>query len=117
MGHMPCTYTERPGWSQHRGWTPEGRIAPGGVVVDPYASWLNAGDNAWQLTAATLVGLMSIPALAVMYGGLVQKKWAMNTVLMVFTTFCLVLISWVLHGAYSATRPNRARRASRCSTG
>ena len=64
--------------------------------MDPYASWLNAGDNAWQMTAATLVGLMSIPALAVLYGGLVQKKWAMNTVIMVFVTFCLVLITWVL---------------------
>jgi Amt family ammonium transporter len=64
--------------------------------VVPYPSWLNAGDNSWQLTAATLVGLMSIPALAVIYGGLVQKKWAMNTVLMVFSTFCLVLIAWVL---------------------
>jgi ammonium transporter, Amt family len=64
--------------------------------VDPYAGWLNAGDNAWQMTAATLVGLMSIPALAVLYGGLVQKKWAMNTVLMVFATFCLTLITWVL---------------------
>jgi Amt family ammonium transporter len=39
---------------------------------------------------------MSIPALAVLYGGLVQKKWAMNTTLMVFVTFCLVLITWVL---------------------
>jgi ammonium transporter, Amt family len=48
------------------------------------------------MTAATLVGLMSIPGLAVLYGGLVQKKWAMNTVLMVFSTFCLVLITWVL---------------------
>src|SRR3984885_11638175 len=48
------------------------------------------------MTAATLVGLMSIPALAVLYGGLVQKKWAMNTVLMVFVTFCLTLIVWVL---------------------
>jgi Amt family ammonium transporter len=64
--------------------------------VNPYPSWLNAGDNSWQMTAATLVGLMSIPALAVLYGGLVQKKWAMNTVLMVFSTFCLVLITWVL---------------------
>ncbi len=62
----------------------------------PYPTWLNAGDNSWQLTAATLVGLMSIPALAAIYGGLVQKKWAMNTVLMVFSTFCLVLIAWVL---------------------
>jgi ammonium transporter, Amt family len=66
--------------------------------VIPYPSWLNAGDNSWQMTAATLVGLMSIPALAVLYGGLVQKKWAINTVMMVFTTFCLVLITWVLWG-------------------
>ena len=66
--------------------------------MSPYPSWLNAGDNSWQMTAATLVGLMSIPALAVLYGGLVQKKWAMNTVMMVFTTFGLVLITWVLWG-------------------
>jgi Amt family ammonium transporter len=48
------------------------------------------------MTAATLVGLMSIPALAVLYGGLVQRKWAVNTMLMVFSTFCLTLIVWVL---------------------
>jgi ammonium transporter, Amt family len=64
--------------------------------VIPYPTWLGSGDNAWQMTAATLVGLMSIPALAVLYGGLVQKKWAMNTVMMVFCTFCLTLITWVL---------------------
>src|ERR1700753_480049 len=50
------------------------------------------------MTAATFVGLMSIPALAVLYGGLVQKKWIMNTVMMVFTTFGLVLVVWVLWG-------------------
>jgi ammonium transporter, Amt family len=66
--------------------------------VIPYPTWLSSGDNAWQMTAATLVGLMSIPALAVLYGGLVQKKWAMNTTLMVFVTFGLVLIVWVLWG-------------------
>ncbi|HEY6279012.1 MAG TPA: ammonium transporter [Streptosporangiaceae bacterium] len=73
-------------------WTAHG----GRRSVNPYASWLSSGDNAWQMTAATLVGLMSIPALAVMYGGLVQKKWAVNTMLMVFCTFCLTLIVWVL---------------------
>ena len=62
----------------------------------PYANWLSSGDNAWQMTAATLVGLMSIPGLAVLYGGLVQKKWAVNTMMMVFCTFCLVLITWAL---------------------
>jgi Amt family ammonium transporter len=64
--------------------------------VNPYPSWLSSGDNSWQMTAATLVGLMSIPALAVLYGGLVQKKWALNTMMMVFTTFGLVLVTWVL---------------------
>ena len=62
----------------------------------PYAHWLSSGDNAWQMTAATLVGLMSIPALAVLYGGIVQRKWAVNTMMMVFSAFCLTLIVWVL---------------------
>jgi Amt family ammonium transporter len=64
--------------------------------VSPYPSWLFSGDNAWQMTAATLVGLMSIPALAVLYGGIVQKKWAVNTMMMVFSAFSLTLIVWVL---------------------
>jgi ammonium transporter, Amt family len=64
--------------------------------VVPYPSWLSSGDNAWQLTAATLVGLMSIPALAVLYGGIVQRKWAVNTMMMVFSAFALTLIVWVL---------------------
>jgi ammonium transporter, Amt family len=64
----------------------------------PYPDWLNSGDNAWQLVAATLVGLMSIPGIAVLYGGIVQKKWAVNTMLMAFTGFSLVLVVWVLWG-------------------
>src|SRR5690348_18230189 len=96
MGHMPCRNTERPGRSQHRRWTPKARMPTGGIV-NPYPSWLNAGDNAWQLVAATLVGLMSIPALAVLYAGLVQRKWAVNAMMMVFSAFCLTLIVWVLY--------------------
>ena len=64
----------------------------------PYPSWLNAGDNAWQLTAGTLVGLMSIPGLAVLYGGVVQKRWAINSAMMAFYGFSIVLIVWVLWG-------------------
>jgi ammonium transporter, Amt family len=64
----------------------------------PYPDWLNSGDNAWQLVAATLVGLMSLPGIAVLYGGIVQKKWAVNTMLMAFTGFSLVLVVWVLWG-------------------
>jgi Amt family ammonium transporter len=64
--------------------------------MNPYPPWLNAGDNAWQLVAATLVGLMSIPGLAILYGGIVQRKWAVNTMLMAFTGFSLVLLVWML---------------------
>jgi Amt family ammonium transporter len=48
------------------------------------------------LVAATLVGLMSLPGIAVLYAGIVQKKWAVNTMLMAFTGFSLVLVVWVL---------------------
>lgn len=66
------------------------------MIPDP--SWLNSGDNAWQLTAATLVGLMSIPGLAILYGGAVQKRWAVNSAMMAFYGFAMVLIVWVLWG-------------------
>lgn len=59
-------------------------------------SWLNAGDNAWQISAASLVGLQSIPGLAVMYAGIVKRKWAINSAFMVFYAFAATLIVWVL---------------------
>ncbi len=59
-------------------------------------AWLNTGDNAWQLTAATVVGLQSIPGLVVLYGGIVKKKWAINSAFMAFYAFAAVLIAWIL---------------------
>src|SRR5271165_3650747 len=61
-----------------------------------YPSWLNAGDNAWQMTAATFVGLMSLPGLAVLYGGVMQKRWSVNSMMLTFVAFCLVLVAWCL---------------------
>ncbi len=60
--------------------------------------WLNSGDTAWQLTSATLVGLMSLPGLAILYGGLVKKKWALNASVMCFYAFAIVLVCWSLWG-------------------
>src|SRR5271169_4815245 len=68
----------------------------GATSYVPYPSWLNPGDNTWQLTAATFVGLMSLPALAVLYASIVPKKWAVNILAMMFAGFSLVLIAWVL---------------------
>src|SRR5947207_1698372 len=62
----------------------------------PYEAWLNPGDNAWQMTAATFVGLMSVPGLAVLYGGVMQKRWSVNSMMLTFVAFCLVLVAWVL---------------------
>lgn len=58
--------------------------------------WLNTGDNAWQLTSASLVGLMSIPGLMVLYGGMVKRKWAINSAFMALYAFAAVLVCWVI---------------------
>ena len=50
------------------------------------------------MTAATLVGLMSVPGLAVLYGGVMQKRWSINSMMLTFATFATVLIVWVLWG-------------------
>jgi len=62
-----------------------------------YPHWLNPGDNAWQMTAATLVGLMSVPGLVVLYGGVMQKRWSVNSMMLAFIAFALVLVVWVLY--------------------
>jgi Amt family ammonium transporter len=63
-------------------------------------SWLNAGDTGWQLTAATLVGIQSVPGLAILYAGLMKRKWALNSSMMVLYAFAMTLIVWTLW-AYS----------------
>lgn len=57
--------------------------------------WLSKGDNAWQLTAATLVGLQSVPGLVILYGSIVKKKWAINSAFMALYAFAAVLVCWV----------------------
>jgi ammonium transporter, Amt family len=61
-------------------------------------SWLSSGDTSWQITAATLVGLMSVPGLAVLYGGVMQKRWSINSMILTFATFSVVLVVWVIWG-------------------
>ncbi|KAL8100736.1 ammonium transporter 2 member 5-like [Apium graveolens] len=57
--------------------------------------WMNKGDNAWQLTAATLVGIQSVPGLVILYGSIVKKKWAVNSAFMALYAFAAVLVCWV----------------------
>jgi Amt family ammonium transporter len=66
------------------------------MALVPSPHWLDTGDNAWQLAAATFVGLQSIPGLTVLYGGVVKKKWAINSAFMSIYAFASVLVVWVL---------------------
>jgi len=58
----------------------------------------NKGDTAWMLTATVLVLLMTIPGLALFYGGLVRTKNMLSMLMQVFYTVCVVVIIWVLYG-------------------
>lgn len=58
--------------------------------------WLDKGDNAWQLTAASFVALQSVPGLVILYAGWVKHKWAINSAFMAFYAFCMVLVFWCL---------------------
>src|SRR5579863_9486790 len=64
------------------------------LVASP--KWLDTGSNAWQMAAATFVGLQSIPGLVILYGGIVKKKWALNSAFMAIYAFAAVMIVWVL---------------------
>ena len=62
----------------------------------------NKGDTAWMLTSSALVMLMTIPGLALYYGGLVRTKNMLSVLMQVFYTVCIVSVIWVLYG-YSLT--------------
>ncbi len=63
---------------------------------------LDTGDTAWMIVATALVMLMTVPGLALFYGGLAKRKDVLNTIAMSFVTYCLVSLLWVVFG-YSAT--------------
>src|SRR6202166_4309473 len=66
------------------------------MALVPSPKWLDSGNNAWQLAAATFVALQSVPGLTVLYGGIVKKKWAINSAFMSIYAFASVLVVWVL---------------------
>jgi len=58
----------------------------------------NKGDTAWMLVATVLVLLMTIPGLALFYGGLVRTKNMLSVLMQVFAIVCLVTIVWCIYG-------------------
>src|SRR5262249_40587258 len=72
------------------------------------AATINKGDTTWMLIATILVILMTIPGLALFYGGLVRSKNVLSVLTQVFLCFSMIAILWVIYGysiAFSGGNP------------
>lgn len=69
-----------------------------GVCGSVHADTLDSGDTAWMLTATALVLFMTLPGLALFYGGLVRTKNALSVLMQCFAICCLMSLLWVIAG-------------------
>jgi Amt family ammonium transporter len=67
---------------------------------------LDSGDTAWMLTSTALVLMMTIPGLALFYGGMVRRKNVIATVAQSFAITCLVTVLWMIVGYTTAFTTN-----------
>lgn len=67
-------------------------------TVEQMATMVDKGDTAWMLTSSVLVLLMSIPALALFYGGLVRAKNMLSVLMQVFMIVSVAALVWVCWG-------------------
>jgi len=72
--------------------------APAAAPAAATAPKVDKGDTTWMMTATALVILMTIPGLALFYGGMVRAKNALSVLMQVFVTFCLISVVWVIYG-------------------
>ena len=73
-------------------------VIPGMALADEAAPVLNSGDTAWMLVASLLVLFMTIPGLALFYGGMVRSKNLLSVLMQCFAITCLISILWVIYG-------------------
>ena len=62
------------------------------------SSEINSGDTAWILTATALVLFMTLPGLALFYGGLVRTQNVLSVLMQCFAICCIVSVVWVVYG-------------------
>jgi len=67
---------------------------------------LDSGDTAWMLTSSALVLLMTVPGLALFYGGMVRRKNVLATMAQSFAATCLITVLWMIIGYSIAFTPN-----------
>jgi Amt family ammonium transporter len=73
-------------------------IEPAFAADPPKPPTPNKGDTAWMLVSSVLVLLMTVPGLALFYGGLVRTKNMLSVLMQVFAIVCVVAIIWVVYG-------------------
>src|SRR5690348_14483793 len=87
-------------------------LGAAGAILLPIAAWaadekpkLDTGDTAWMLTSTALVLMMTIPGLALFYGGMVRRKNVLATVMQSFAVTCLITVLWMVIGYSWAFTP------------
>jgi Amt family ammonium transporter len=71
--------------------------APASAVAAP-APVPNKGDTAWMLVSTLLVIMMTVPGLALFYGGLVRSKNMLSVLMQVMVTFSMIVVLWAIYG-------------------
>ncbi len=71
---------------------------PPAVAEQAPAPKIDTGDTAWMIVATAFVMLMTLPGLALFYGGLAKRKDTLNTMAMSFVTYCIVSFLWIIYG-------------------
>ena len=83
-------------------------VAPEAAPAAAPSPTPNKGDTAWMFIATVMVILMTIPGLALFYGGLVRTKNMLSVLMQVFMVFALIIVLWCIYGYSIAFTPNNA---------
>ena len=73
-------------------------VAPAAAASAPPAAVPNKGDTGWMMVSTILVILMTIPGLALFYGGLVRSKNMLSVLMQVMVTFSMIVVLWFIYG-------------------
>ena len=73
-------------------------LLPGLALAQDQAPTIDTGDTAWMLVSTALVLLMTIPGLALFYGGMVRSKNVLSVLVQVITVFSLLVVLWIVYG-------------------
>ncbi len=69
-----------------------------GLAQTPAAAKIDSGDTAWMLISTAIVLLMTIPGLALFYGGMVNKECVLGVLAQSFAVCCLISVLWIIYG-------------------